>query len=1021
MAESLAVIGIVANIAQLVEIGCRVSKRIKEFQSVTKDVPVAFKEISIQLPLIIETCERVSKENCPVDTASFFEVIKGCSEHVEALDKLITKVLPSDQDSSVTRTWKAIGSIRLEKKAIEAQRILETYKTALILHIGQRQSVIVQPATQPSMEALSLRDTCYKYPSSLISQFIGREDILKLLEDTLLKTGSKTQQPNVAVLLGMGGQGKTALALEYCRRAQVNGYFKSILWIDAASTTTVNHSFENLADYLTKRKRTFEDMQACVDFVKDTIETWAAPWMVVFDNFDQPDKIPNIMNYVPNASDGAVLVTTRHAESAGLGTVFEIDSMKEDESIDLLLHRTSNCPSYQNVDGARSVVQLLGYLPLAIDQAGAYIRARKISFSAFLDHFQNRREKVLQHTPTLWDYRKKLGEEQHETSLSVFTTWELSFDQIAGNAEQKIMVGHFMTLLGFFGNIDIPQSMFRAYFESSRTAPTWMEIFESGTQWDTYSYEDAVTELSQLSLLQHARPEDTADCRILLHPLIRDWTQFRLLPEDRKTFTVEAMSVLESYINQSDSEDGSWPLQVAREVLTHIDTCIDNYDQFCPPRDESVSEELRDSLLAFGLFYNRHGHYKQSEDLLSWVLLKDEMDFGPEHIKTIETKLHLAEVVLSLGRYREAEVTLEEALLKSKNLPDATKAGIYHHHGKARSKQGRYPEAIKSFILALQLQKAHDPPGHIDLLNTYVSLAQVYRNQGHNDEAISLYSKALEDYAKYHSEDHPGTFHLMVSVANCYRNLSRLEEAEEIYKKALCGNEKYFGAEHPATLNNMVNLAINYHYLGQEMEAEELLFKALTTSETKLGPEHPETLRANMNLASMYLAQGCYEEARVRLRLVLDGRLKKLGIQNHYTQHTLERLVSTLWLEGRASEANDLADQMLRMEEESAHSKNVCSNAEELILRHDYQFTAIEIIFTRALVRRHASLVGVHSDTVETTKSLARIYAAQDRPLMVENLLRQLIAAYEEHFGPDHKATRQSKQDLSDFRKNGIV
>ena len=1019
MAEALAVIGIAASITQFVEIGVRVVRRIEDFQSRTKDVPAAFKEISIQLPFIIDTCKKVSEENFPVDTSSFREVVKGCSEHVEAIDTLIKKVLPTQEDSSVIRTWKAIGSIRLEKKAAESQKILETYKTALILHLVRRPSAPVQPKSQPSIQALSLRDTCYKYPSSLISQFIGREDLLKLMDETLLMPNPDIQRPNVAVLLGMGGQGKTALALEHCRRAQANGYFRSILWVDAASTTTVTHSFENLADHLTKRSHAFEDVQACVEFVKDTIETWAAPWMVVFDNFDQPSKVPNIMDYVPRARNGAVVVTSRHAEAAELGTVFEIDSMKEDEGIDLLLHRTRNVPSFQNVDGARAVVQLLGYLPLAVDQAGAYIRARKISFLAFVDHFQNRREKVLQHTPDLWDYRKKLGEEQHETSLSVFTTWELSYQQISGSTERKAMLSHFMTLLGFFGNVDIRKSMFKAYFDQTRTIPSWTKIFASGTQWNSYEYDDAVIELSQLSLLQHREPDTIAESRILLHPLIREWTQYRLEPPNRKDFATEAMSVLKSYIDQSYSEDESWPLQITREVLMHIDASIENYERFCLPQSASISEQIRDNLLTFGLFYNRCGRYQRSESLLNRVLSQDEKFYGSKHIKTTETRLHVAEVSLSLGQYCEAEAMLQEMLHKSKKMPDATRARIYYHLAKATFKQARYPEALSSFNEALQIQQAHLPSNHIDILKTYESLAQVYRNQGRNGEAISLYSKALDGHAEQHSGDHPDTFRTMVNLANCYRNLTKFEEAEAVYIRALDGNEKYLGSDHPDTLNNMVNLAINYRYLDQNKEAEDIFLKALATSETKLGPEHPESLRANMNLANMYLAQGQYEEARTRLRLVLTGRLKKLGVQNHYTQQTAERLISALWLLDRTSEADDVAREILKLQGNTAQSKTTYNEAEKVILMGDYRSTSVELVVTRVLNRRHASLEATHIDIVETTQNLARVYTTQGRPSMGENLLRALADAYEARFGPDHKATLQSKLELAEFCKHG--
>ncbi|KAI4157848.1 MAG: hypothetical protein LQ342_007963 [Letrouitia transgressa] len=1019
MAEALVGIGVAANVLQLVTAGYQLLERINTFQSRTKDIPAAFRELSIQLPLMIDTCESISKEDHAIDTSSFREVVKGCFEHVQSLDSLLSKILPTDQDSRVARTWKAIGSVKIEKKIVEYQRVLEIYKTALILHVGRRNSHIPQSQVQSSVPALSLqRDTCYSYPSSQISQFIGREHLLGRVDNALLTPEANPRRPKVAVLLGMGGQGKTALALEYCRRAQSRAYFKSVLWVDAASPATVAQSFENLADHLTKRQRAFKDFNACLEFVKDTIETWAAPWMVVFDNFDQPSNIPNIMDHVPNACNGAVLVTSRHADSGALGSVLEMNSMEEDESIELLLNRTHDLPSFQNVEGARLVVRTLGCLPLAIEQAGAYIRARKISFPAFLDHFNNRRAKVLQHTPDLWDYRKKVDDQKNTTSLSVFTTWELSFQQLAHDNEQKTSMGHFMTLLGFFHNLEIREGLFKAYFHRSNPAPPWMNIFTTDSDWDTYNYEDTVVNLSQLSLLQHTRPGDHSGCQISLHPLIRDWTQYRLKPEDRRAYTIEAMSVTKRYIAQNEAEIENWSLQTTREVLTHIDVCVENYSRFCPAQSQSLSEELRECLTKFGLFYTRHGRYQHGEDILNCVLRKDEVCFGPKHVKTLETKLYISDVLLGLGRYYDVEELLQEILPKSKKLPNTARARIFCNLAKAAFKQGQYPKALELYRSALQNQEQFLTLGHPDLLNTYEALAQVYRNQGRNGKAIALYSKTLDSYVKLHGMNHPDTFSTMNNLGNCYRNLAKFDEADKIYHDALCGNEKFLGSDHPNTLNNMVNLAINHLYRYQYEEAEELFTRALATYQNKLGPEHPETLRTNLNLASLYLARGHCEEACSMLRQVFEGRLKRLGVHSDYTLYAIERLLSALWLNGQCKEADTHATHMLNMQGD-LRSANTYSDAELAILRQDFPFTAVEVIFTRTLARRKSNLVWTHNDITDLNRSLAFVYLAQKRYKMTEDTLLQIIHAHETRCGPQHELTLRAKLDLSEFREKG--
>ena len=1020
MAEAFAGVGVAANVLQLVTAGYRLLERINRFQSKRKDMPASFRELSIQLPLMIDTCENISKENHAIDTSSFREVVNGCFEHVQSLDTLLSEVLPTDKDSPVARTWKAIGSVRIEKKIVEYQRILEIYKTALILHVGRRNSHVPLSQEQsfvPAGVALSLqRDTCYSYPSFQISRFIGRECILGKVDDALLTPEANSRRPKVAILLGMGGQGKTALALEYCRRAQSCAYFKSILWVDAASSATVAQSFENLADHLTKRQRSFKDFNACLEFVKDTIEMWAAPWMVVFDNFDQPGNIPNIMDYVPYAYNGAVLVTSRHADSGALGPVLEMGSMGEDESTELLLHRTHDLPSFQNVEGARLVVRALGCLPLAIEQAGAYFRARKISFPAFLDHFNYRRAKVLQHTPDLWDYRKKVDDEKNTTSLSVFTTWELSFQQLAQNDEQKASLGHFMTLLGFLHNLEIREGLFKAYFHRSNPAPPWMKIFITGNHWDTYNYEDTVVTLSQLSLLQYTRAGDHSGCQISLHPLIRDWTQYRLKPEDRRAYTMEAMLVTRRYIAQNEAEIGKGSLQNTREVLTHTDVCVENYSRFCLAQSQSLSEELRECLTAFGLFYTRHGRYQHGEDILNDVIRKDEVQFGPNHVKTLETKLYITDVYLGLGRYHDVEELIQEIKPKLKKLPNAARAHIFCNLAKAAFKQGQYQQALDLFKSALQIQEQFLTLGHPDLLKTYEALAQVYRNQGRNGKAIDLYSKTMDSYIKLHGKNHPDTFSTMNNLGNCYRNLAKFDQANKIYHDALCGNENFLGVDHPNTLNNMVNLAINHRYRYQYEEAEELFTRALATYQTKLGPEHPETLRTNLNLASLYLARGYFEKACSMLTQVFEGRLKRLGVHSDYTLYAIERLLSAL--NGQCKEADTYATQMLKMQGDLGLA-NTYSGAELAILKQDFRFTAVEIIFTRTLARRKSNLVWNHNDITDLSRILAFVYSAQNRHKMTEDTLLQIIHAHETRCGLQHEETLRAELDLSTFREKG--
>ena len=981
MAEALAAVGIAASVVQLAVLGCETIARIDEFQSKTKDVPAVFREISIQLPLLVEICQGVVKENLNTDSDNLAGVINGCIQLVEALDSLIAKVLPIQGDSRIIRTWKAVGSVRLEKKVLDYQKTLETYKTMLMLHFSRTTDVSVRRLSEAKVPPAP-RNTCYYFPSPQIAQFIGREEILLELDEALRSVRSDMHRPNVAVLTGMGGQGKTSIAMEYCRRSQSKRHFNSILWIDATSTVTIAQSHANIADQIAKRKRAFDDSNACVLYVKETLEKWACPWLAVFDNFDQPRGIKNITDYYPRSSDGAIIFTSRNSECRRLGKTLQISGMAEYEGVELLLHRAQVSTTYENVESARPIVQKLGCLPLAIDQAGAYISARRISLSVFNEHYESRKEKVLRHTPDLWDYRRKLTDhDDDETSLSVFTTWEMSFQNIVSECRDRTSVIHFLTLLAFFSNLDIRDDMFKSYYEVNKTPPAWLNTFTSERSWDRFEYEDVVVQLSQLSLVQHTESNES-ECRVSLHPLIRDWIQLRLKLKERQQYTMEAIAILRSHIACIKDQNGKWQLRTTREILSHLDACSHNQAKFLANDEAYQSDDLRDCLIAFAAFYTRHGRYAEAEDLVIQTLTGDEKVLGAQHGIVLRTKLQMTDIFLCQGRYQEAEALLLTLLPFFKDSQDPSSILLMTNLAQAYFKEGRYSEAARLYTQALEEQKKSLPLGHPNLLKNYESLAQVYRNQGQYSHAVEIYIMVLAGYEKLHQSTHPDSLQAMVDLASSYRNQACFHDSVVLYEKALVAHETYLGPDHPNTLVNMLNLAINYRNLSRFEEAEKVFHTIWSRSERILGSEHPDTLKIVMNLAMNFDLSGHADEAESHYRIALAGREKKLGVENPYTMRTVERLVSLLWAKRRLDEAESLANRILRAQK----SDPWLPETTDLSGWHP---AAVEL-FLRALARDEEIIATNHNDHVATLKSLMNVYDDQKQVDKAQKIRSQL-------------------------------
>lgn len=261
----------------------------------------------------------------------------------------------------------------------------------------------------------------------LVANFIGRTDILEKIEEGF--AAPVVRGSRIVVLHGLGGQGKTQIALEICRRAKENG-IEAIFWVDTSSAHTVKKSFKTIAE-ATKRPHEHVPDDA-TEIILSKFGNWPRPWIMVFDNYDDVQGFDDIGDMIPSAANGCVLVTSRNTESSQLASTadssIELLGLSEKDTLEVLFNSAKQKANEQVLEHAKKIVQRLVYHSFAITQAGSYIRQKKIHMDQFLGHYETHRANILRHTPQLTRYRRRLTESEKETSLNVFTTWELSYD-----------------------------------------------------------------------------------------------------------------------------------------------------------------------------------------------------------------------------------------------------------------------------------------------------------------------------------------------------------------------------------------------------------------------------------------------------------------------------------------------------------------------------------------------------------------------------------------------------------------
>ena len=338
----------------------------------------------------------------------------------------------------------------------------------------------------------------------------------------------------------MGGRGKTQIALRYCRNAFQNRTFNTVLWIDASSEISAHQAIESIlskAEIPTSAAGSGSNVLA----FKNALISLNGPCLLVFDNYDTPKTFPKIADMFIQHEQLCILFTSRDHESLRLGMPIHLEDMDQSDAENLLLISSGLIRQDVNPQNLAHTVNMLGCLPLALDQAGAYIRKLHLSLGVFEKHYLDRQKKILQYTPDLFEYRKSLLPGSEPSVLSVFTTWELSLEQLG---DDRPHFEHLLTLSAFFDHNRVHEALFSTRCTLNFTACSgvqddWLQCMLTNSAWDSYRFQNIIANLHGLSLLQKFWIED-GHIVFSLHHLVNDWLRTRIREKKRASMVVEA-------------------------------------------------------------------------------------------------------------------------------------------------------------------------------------------------------------------------------------------------------------------------------------------------------------------------------------------------------------------------------------------------------------------------------------------------------------------------------------------------
>jgi tetratricopeptide (TPR) repeat protein len=728
--------------------------------------------------------------------------------------------------------------------------------------------------------------TIWNIPYRRNPYFTGREEVLHILHEHLnaAKSTALTQSQAIS---GLGGVGKTQIAVEYAYRHQEEYY--GVLWVNAASRETIIASFLELANLLELPERQEADQHKIITAMRHWL-TAHDHWLLIFDN---ADDLTLAEEFLPTSTTGSLLFTTRNQSVGTLAESLDIQTMTQEEGTLLVLRRAKLLAREKGLDQSKPeelaqterVVKEMEGLPLALDQAAAYIEETHCTLPAFLEKYQRQREDIL----------RRRGGTGKEHPLPVATTWSLSFVQIE---QLNPAAADLLRVCAFLAPDAIPEEMIVA-------GATELGTQLAPLQKDATRLDEVIGALNRFSLVRRDREEHT----LSLHRLVQDVQLMAMDEPIRKIWTERVIRAVNQAFPQV--EVVTW-LQCER-YLPHALACA-----YLIETQKIETAESAQLLNQIGYYLSERGQYAEVEPHYRRALAIRESVLGDNNPDTASSLNNLALFYRRQGKYSEAEQLFTRALavreqVLGPNHPDTatsldTLAFLYCNLRKDK-------KAEPLFTRALAIREQVLGPSHPDTASSLNNLAFLYRRQHKYKQAEQLLLRALAIREQVLGPNHPDTSYSLNNLALLYLHQGKYEQAEPLYQRALANDEQVSGPNHPYTAAGLNNLALLYLYQGKYEQAEPLFTRAITIREQVLGPNHPYTAASLSNLADLLRNQGKDSEAEPLYQRALAIREQALGPNHLNTAQSLNNLALLYQNQGKDGEAEPLYQRALAIME----------------------------------------------------------------------------------------------------------
>jgi len=726
---------------------------------------------------------------------------------------------------------------------------------------------ISSPGTQPA--EIAPLDALPYAPSPF---FTAREAFLEEMYSLL---ATRRELPWPLAIVGLGGIGKTQVVLQYAYRHR--GEYQAIWWVKADAREALAAAFADIARQLGLPEYNGMNQYQLVTAVKRWLQEHAG-WLLIFDNVADPRVL---QEYIPIAGLGHILLTTRTQALGTIARPLELREMQPEEGALLLLRRAHMIPpdgsladaSQPDREAALDISQSLGGLPLALEQAGAYIEETACGVLGYRQRYETHHSKLLKR-------RSHLNTEYPE---SVATTWLFSFRQVE---RTHSAAAELLSLCAFLDSDNIPEEMITsgAPYLGSCLGPVAA---------DPLKLDAAIDILRRFSLL-HRNPADTT---LSIHRLVQAVLKDRMPRRRQKRWALRTIHVVNSAFSSEIFETA--PHQ--QRYISHARACLSLIEHF--GFKHYAGAHL---LMQAGWYLQERGFYDEAEPFCLEALPLYERGAGINSPAMTVALTNAAVLYEHQGKYEAAELHYRFALAileAAREQDDRAVANALNNLAHICGLQGKYEEALALAWRGLGLRERALGPDHPEVARSLDTLATLYSEQGEHLLAGPLYQRALAIRERMQEPDLEALALSLHNLATHYAYQGDLAQAEAYSRRALSLWEQVLGPEHPTIARVLTALAEIRAELGKDDEAETLNQRAISILEHRLGPEHPDLAPTLNNLAALYLKQGKYTQAEPFYQRALSIAGKGLGPEHINTALVLHHYAVLLGKMGREEEA----------------------------------------------------------------------------------------------------------------------